>query len=696
LGISRGYYQDMLLFLKKKTDESEKPAEATASDPSRLRDFIPFHSHYNPHTLLTKNGELMQIIKISTNNRGLDYESGDSKDGDDSTVRETIRRAILETLATDRMSMWIHTVRKRRPIQADASFKEPFARYVHERWQEKHNWKHQYYNEIYITLLHDGQPGELLDKKALKRVILPKSNRRYRNEFLDNAYTELDQAVSTVLEKIRVHYNAQRLSIVERIPPQEDIPLNQAIFYSEPMEFLGSVLNLRPQDYPLPDADVSDALSNHSLTFGFNALEAKSPGGKRRFAAVLTLKHYREVPAETADRILQAPIEFIITEAFHFIPAGEALKQYREQKDLFDMSEDVYAIKTSGLDEMLRANRKQVTDFGRHQISIMVLVDDYKQLDAEAAEVQSAFGELGLLTIREDIRLEECFWAQLPGNFEFLRRTTPINSQRMAGFCRLNRFPAGTEHGNHWGDALMLVPTMVNAPYFLNLHEQDNGHAVVMDFNSFNDHAGTILMNFLLSETRKYNGRLYLFDRDHSAQLFFSKLGGDYHTFPSLMPTRSAPSLRLNPFSLEDTPRNQSFLLAWCSSLVASEIQLTDQHKDLLRAAIVSLYARPAGERSLAGLVHYLSENDLTLSSAFAKWIETGIYGGIFDAKETFDLKHLLHAFDMTPVVQHRDCIIPVFSYLLHRIIAAIDGRPTTIVLHEAVDLLENPFFAPR
>ena len=37
-----------------------------------------------------------------------------------------------------------------------------------------------------------------------------------------------------------------------------------------------------------------------------------------------------------------------------------------------------------------------------------------------------------------------------------------------------------------------------------------------------------------------------------------------------------------------------------------------------------------------------------------------------------------------------------MFSYLLHRIITTIDGRPSIIVLHEAWDLLENAFFAPR
>ncbi len=684
----------MLLFLKKKTEEAdEKPAESSAAQAARLRDFIPFHCHYNPHTLLTKNGELLQIIRIASNTRGLDYESGSGNDA--ASVRQTIRRALFDTLRDDRFSLWIHTVRRRRDITHEASFAEPFAAYVRERWQQKHQWRHQYYNEIYISILRDGQASDLVERKALKQVVLPKPNRKFRNAFLDEAYIDLDATVSAILEKLRVHYNAQRLSVVERLPDETLPQLHQPIFYSEPMEFLGSIVNLRPESFPLPDADISEAICTTALTFGFNALEAKSPAGKRRFASLLTLKQYREVPTETADRILQSPIEFIITEAFHFVDHREALSQYREQKKLFDMSQDSYAARTSGLVEMLKNNKKRITDYGKHQVSIMVLTDDYKRLDGETAAMQNAFGELGLLTIREDIRLEECFWAQLPGNFEFIRRATPINSTHAGGFCRLNRFPSGTENGNHWGNAVSLLPTMVNSPYFFNFHYQDNGHTLLLDFNSFNDPSGTILLNFLLSETRQYNNRLYLFDRDHSAQLFFSKLGGDYHDFPTLTRPKGKSKLGLNPFTLEDSPRNRSFLLAWCMSLLSSPV--SDAQKESLRAAIARLVERPMEERSLPSFAREVASIDSEMAAELARWYGTGPYAGLFDAvQETLDLAHPLHGFDMTSITQHAECIIPMFSYLLHRIIAAIDGRPTLIVLHEACDLLENAFFAPR
>jgi len=689
----------MLLFLKKKDRNTARVDQLPAADATAASDFIPYHSHYNPHTLLTKNGELVQIVRIASNLRGLDYESGD---GNDSILREIIRRAILETVRTDKLALWIHTIRKRKPIHHRGTFKEAFAAYVHDRWKQRYRWKHQYYNEIYVSLLYEGQSSALFDKENLAHVLLPKRHREFRHAYLDVAYAELDGTVSALIEKIGQHYQAQRLSIVERVPAQMDSvdspsPLHRAIFYSEPMEFLGSLANLRSEHFPLPEADVSAALCTTTRLFGFNALETRNEAGKRRFGAVLTLKQYREVPPDTADRLLQAPMEFVISQSFHFIPSAGALMQYKEQKDIFDISGDLWCNQASGIEDMMASQGDLTTDFGEHQVSIMVMADEFKQLDGEIAKVQAAFSELGLITIREDLRLEECFWAQLPGNFEFIRRPDTINTTRIGGFCRLNRFPNGTADGNHWGDAVTLLPTMVGSPYFFNFHHQDNGHTAVFDFNSFHDHAGSVLLNFLLSETRKYDGRLYIFDRDQSARLFFDKLGGDYHTFPALSGNADEPRLHLNPFTLEDTPRNRSFLLAWCGALLGPEVTQTDHHKDILRTAIDHLYGEAPENRHLAGLADHAAASDVTLARSLARWHTNGVLAGLFDApEEDFDLRHRLHAFDMTPVLRQPECIIPVFAYLMHRVIMALDGRPTIIVLHEAWDLLENAFFAPR
>lgn len=659
-----------------------------------VSDFIPFYSHYDPNTVLTKNGELMQFIKIATNKKGLNYESGNDPQH---IVREVIRKAIGTHIKTDDYSFWMHTIRKRHSIRYRGKYQEPLGSLVHERWQQINQWKYQYYNEIYITVVHHGQSASLKDTDNLKDLILPHTNRSFRNKYLEVSLKRLHKAVNAIVETIDETFEARRLTVVERVPELDDMKINQPLFYSEPMEFLGMVLNLRDEQMLLPMMDLSEALVSTRHTFGFNAMETKSENGRRRFASILSLKQYREVPADTIDRLLQAPMEFIVTQAFHFLPHESALKQYREQRNIFEISEDFYCIEASGIADMIESHTNKPTDFGHHQTTIMVMSDELKHLDGEVVKVQNAFAELGLITIREDVKLEECFWSQLPANFEFIRRRDPLNTSRIAGFARLNRYPQGTYVDNHWGDAVTIFPTMVGSPYFFNFHHQDNGHSLILDFNSFSDQFCHILTNFFMCQLRKFNPRMFIFDRNRSTDLLTEKLEGHYHYFPMLDTDQDEAQMRLNPFQMEDSPRNRNFILAWLRMMISPSVALPDEQKDMLRDAIDQVYEEPKGKRTLETLIDFIGERNADLAKAFEKWHGRGEYASLFaGSEESFDLTHSINAFDMDPIVKNSDTVLPVFSYLLHRIITNIDGRPSVIVLHDAFDLIENDFVTSR
>ncbi len=690
----------MLLSFKKKAPVDAtigaaiaEGADAPAFTPSEVSEFIPYYCHYDANTVLTKNGELIQTIKITTNRQGLEYES--STDAN-SIVRETIRRAIAEHVDSDKLAVWFHSIRKRKSIRFRGKYKEEFATGIHEEWQRLHKWKYQYYNEIYVSIMYDGQNCGMLDTRNLRNIMVTKRNRAFRNAYLDFAFDQLDEVVGKIMAGIATDFNVARLGLVERVQPNEG-GLAHTGFFSELMEFLGTLINLRSEPMPLPDVDLSEVLPRTMQTFGFNALETRNEQNKRSFAAILTLKQYREVPLETLDKLMQAPMEFILTQCFHFIPAQGALIQYKEQKQLFDMSGDEYCTQASGIDDMLSSVSGRPTDFGEHQTSIMVLADEFKQLDSEIVKVQSAFADLGLITIREDVKLEECFWSQLPGNFEFIRRRDTINTSRIGGFCRLNRYPQGTATGNHWGDAITIMPTLVGSPYFFNFHHQDNGNTIIYDFNSFSDPTCNIMMNFLMAQTRKNDARIVVFDRNRSADLMFQKMNGNYHSFPTLSRSLEEQSSNLNPFLLEDIPRNRSFLLAWMGMLAMPERGFSDTQKEKVKTAIEQLFARPKNERHLVGMVEVLSGIDPSIAKLFAKWHGEGMYHGIFDGlEEALNPALALNGFDMNPVIKHKETTIPIFAYLLHRIVSSVDGRPMLIVIYEAWDLLENAFIAPR
>lgn len=678
----------MLLSFKKKREET--PDEAPiAGLREGLDQFIPYYAHFNPHTVLTKNGELLQILRIRCNNLGLNYESEDAAGA---SLRDQLRRALTTHITEQHYAAWIHIIRRRKPIDFRERFDNPLAAHTHRLWRKEHDWKHQYYNEIYLTILHEGQSGDLLDRRSFMQVLLPDRNRRHRNRFLEEAVAELDRVVDRIQADISANYRTERLSITART----EVPGAPEIFYSEPAEFLATLMNLKTEPMPVKACDLSQTMCSHRVIIGFNALETKDMAGKRRFGALLSLKQYREVTLDAVDRLLQSPVEFVISQSFSFTSAAEALRDYKAQKRLFTLSGDAYSLAASGLQDMLDGDRGQPTDFVGAQTGIMVLADEFSRLEEDTHNVQEALGEIGLLAVREDIKLEECFWATLPGNFEFIRRAGTLRFDRVAGFCRLNLFPDGVGRETHWGKPLALVPTLVNSPYFLNLHRHDNGHTLVLDFNSFRDAAGHTLINFLLTSATKYNGRTYVFDRRRSAQLLTDKIGGRYHFF-SFGARRSDSTLRVNPFGLEDLPRNRSFLLAWCVMLIGPRLIPDEPQRELIKQCIDRLYERREGERTLAALTDLIAGEDYPLAGAFLPFTEHGEYAGLFDAQgDTLDIAGSWNAFSMDPLFHRADCGVAMFAYLLHRIIGALDGQPTVIVLHQAFDLLENGFFAPR
>jgi type IV secretion system protein VirB4 len=709
----------MGLFSKKQNttdeDEDENNVQGTAAGAKKANttvpvttrfDFIPYHSHYNAHTLLTKNGELLQTIRINGNHVWQNCENLDSLH---MTIRDALRASIMSGMNSEDFSFWLHVIRRRNPLSYHADFPEGLAGYVNTQWEKFHQFTSLYHNEVYLTVLHDGQDAPLIDSANSRHVIFPQTNKRWRNQYLDNAYKKLDTVVMNMVGSLREHCNANRLALVERPLPNSGMAMRQpaangTIFYSEPMEFLGNLVNLRDETFPLPDVDLSAGLETSHLTFGFNAIEARSDKTNvRRYSSILSLKHYCEMHVETVDVMMQAPLEMIISQSFKFTPANKALKQVREQKELFELSGDVASKDVFGINEMLSSHHKKPTDFGEQQTTIMIMADNGEELDKQVSMFQHAINKVGLIAVREDVKMEECFWSQMPGNFNFIRRKDMLATDKVAGMCRLNRFPTGSMQNNHWGACISMIPTMVDSPYFFNFHARDNGHTVVFDYNSFDDRMGKQLIHFLMMQAQKFNPRIVIFDRDQSARLLSAKLGGSYYTFQQLekvtreFTSDGKPQLAFNPFSLEDSRHNQYFLAAWCGLLIQGDAPLDNAVRDVLRQVVGELYALPPQDRHLPNMARLLAKYDPALAEGLAPWYGDGKHAKLFDfAEDGLDVSPSLLSFDLTPALQDPAYTLPIFSYLMHRVIGSLDGRPTIIVMHEAWSLLENSFFAPR
>src|SRR5690349_8279767 len=102
----------MLKFKKETKAEKEQRQFEDAVDET---EFVPYAGFFDPFTILTKNGELIQIIKIT--NFGYDLSDEYGLD-----LREALRQAIERRIRTTSMAFWIHTIRRKKDLSLQGEY----------------------------------------------------------------------------------------------------------------------------------------------------------------------------------------------------------------------------------------------------------------------------------------------------------------------------------------------------------------------------------------------------------------------------------------------------------------------------------------------------------------------------------------------------------------------------------------------
>jgi len=635
-------------------------------------DFVPYSCLFDPNTLLTKNGELMQIIKIT----GFTYEVITNEEAD---LRQIIRKALGKSIRTNEYAVWLHTLRRKKRLSPDGHYPDEFSHSLHEAWKERNEWDRKFTNELYITVLKEGQSADITSFSGFVDGLLPARDRAIRNRYLDRLYEELDATVTEMLSHLE-SFGARRLSIVKR----------DGIYYGEHLEFLEKLINLEERPMPVPRQDLCTYLSSGEITFAYNAMEVRTAEGHRRFGAVLTVKEYKESGLHRIDEFLQIPCEFIVSQSINFIHADRALSEYQSQKYYTAVSGDEELADMAELTRILNNSRSK-TDFGEQQTNIFVIGESIRELESSLKHVRTSLSNSGIITIREDLKFEECYWSMLPGNFEFTTRLTYIDTPHVGGFVNIHNYPAGNAKGCPWGPPVTLFYTAAGTPYFFNFHIVDNGHASIVGPPGSGK---LVLINFLISESRKYHNRLFYLDSSGKSQRFVEAIGGSY--FQLADPTSATH--HLGPLHMADSKANRDFLTLWMSTLIDPTGSSLDEGTfKLFSQAIAHLYTLPDEQRTLSNAATYIATLNPTIAEKLAPWYGSGELAFYFDhPDESVAPKNGIIGFNLKDLLGKHHLLIPVASYLLHRITMTLDGTPSILVLDEAWQLLNSPMFAPR
>lgn len=674
-------------FKKLKSKKTEKSSAGNAKKKSLEQEqynFLPFVSHYNQNTIITKNGELIQVIRlVGYNNSSILHEL--------TNLRDSIRYALKTYVDTNNIAIWITTIRRRKNISPEGDFDNYFTKKINDFWEEKNNWHNDFINELYISIVIEGFDTSVVNFKTFFSSFSYFTTKFAHQKYLENSHQKLNNICNQIVDFLCDH-GAKKLGLIE---------WNEVV-YSEIMRFFGKICNLQEDYYPLVTNEICQEISQNKVIFGGRQIEVNTNKGKS-FSAMFSLKEYFDLNLRSLDKILQLPCEFIISQSLDFFADKKNITQVKkDQYEVLKLSESLDFAKVIGLDKYIAfddGNKKESTPeetedkekivFAKIQTTIMIINNVLKNLEEDVKLITEQFRFLGVPIIREDIFLEHCFWSQLPANFIFLKRQKIAPLSYFATFSTLHSFSSGKLNGNSWGPAIATFRTIMKNPYFFNFHYDSFGNTLVFGNKNSGKRAIT---NFLLAQAKRINHSLFYFDFNNNNLPFISALSGESFYLP--LPSKRNISyleqkLALNPLFLEDNNTNHRFLSEFLFSILANNSKnITEQHRIIINQKLdIAIDNKITDFLQLKDL--FQEEQDIW--QAFNNLELTSFYD-IFNHQSEINWQNPNLAFNLSEILPDQTMFSFVLQYLLHKIIEMSSENKVIAVFRDPLQMITNGY----
>jgi type IV secretion system protein VirB4 len=362
---------------------------------------------------------------------------------------------------------------------------------------------------------------------------------------------------------------------------------------------------------------------------------------------------------------------------------------YNQPVQLLDSDADN---KVVDADLALQALGQDYVAFGYLTATITVADSDPAAADEKVRAVERIVNGLGFTAMRERLNAVEAWLSSLPGHVYANVRQPLVHTLNLAHLMPLSSVWAGPSRNEHLGGPpLLLAQTSGSTPFRLSTHVGDVGHLLVVGPTG----AGkSVLLSLLAMQFRRYEGaRIYLFDKGWSARAAVLACGGAHHALGSGAEAEGA--LAFQPLRRIDEPAQRSWAGEWIGALLEHEkVPVTPEVKDAIWSALGSLASAPVEERTLTGLSLLLQSN--ALKAALLPYTLEGPFGSLLDAAEDKLALADVQCFETETLMAQPGAVLPVLTYLFHRLEERFDGSPTLLVLDEAWLFLDNPLFAAR
>lgn len=616
-------------------------------------DFIPYACLYDDNTIITKHGELIQTLKISSFSEEI-LAHGDKH------VKERIKDVMLQQLTSDQICLYFHTIKSEVDLDSYPQYQSKFAADNHEWWCRKNYLREKFITELYISFCIKGPSFELKNKDVLlSSFSFAGSLKQYDASLVENSNI-LNKVIDNVIEELK-DFGAQKLGIVK-----DQVARNVV---SSQLQFFSRLINLHEVQIDIKEEDLSSALAKSKMIFGANVFESMCEKAKY-FSAIFTIKDFNPNIAKSLTKFLLLPMEYVITQTATHTSKDAAQKYHKKHNYIMTLAQENNVVSEfSGLQAFMKqsADNNKLSSFYHSQLSVMIMAKSQDELEQKIAITVKELHKIGLVVVREDINLEAIFWSQLPGNVMFSARNQFIHYSKIATFASLDNSPVGNVR-NIWGDYVSIFRLKNGAPYFFNFHENDKcGHSII--FGS-KDSWARMMMNFLLTESSKYDPFYFFLDNDSTSMPTMALLGANINEIGS----KNIYNFVINPFSLEKNTANVEFLLCWVKGLIEGEIlgDIDAELKDSINFVLESEL------KSIEKFVESLNSDEV--KKYFVKFVADGEYSQFFHNGQ--DKIERLNYFNLKNIEGNKLVLGAFTKYLVHLFRAHLDNSPAVLIVN--------------
>lgn len=644
--------------------------------PDRLSDLLPWAALVAPGVILNKDGSLQTTLRY----RGPDLDSATESELLSASAR---LNNVMKRLGSG-WAIYAEAQRVRSQRYPTSQWHDPISFLIDEERRILFESDVNYESYYYLTLIYLPPPA------ATSRVA------GYFIESENSGSVDYRQVLNTYRLEIK-----RTVELLKGVFPEVQ-PLSDA----ETLSYLHTMISDKRHPITVPKVPMylDAVLQDTELLAGFEPRL-----GKLHLRTVTIMGFPGHSQPGLLDALNRLAIEYRWVTRFIALDKTEAdaeINKYKKRwfakrkgivtliKEMLTQSESIMQ-DSDAVNKALDADAAQqeladdAVSYGYFTASLVVADTEVRDLDNKIMEIERTINGLGFSTILETLNAVDAWLGSLPGNCRNNVRRPLLNTLNLAHLIPLSALWAGPERNDHLdGPPLLHAMTGGSTPFRLVTHVGDVGHTLVIGPTG----AGkSVLLNLMEAQFLRYpEAQVYIFDKGGSARTLTAGVGGEYYDIAA----EHSP-LTFQPLAHIDVESERQWAQEWLLDILRHEnVSVTPEIKAQLWSALSSLMTAPREQRTLFGLTVLLQ--DAMLRKALQPYTLEGAHGHLLDSTgDKLDYGHW-QCFEMAALMDLSSLVMPVLSYLFHRLEQRFDGRPTLLVLDEAWLFLDHPSFAAK